>query len=72
MGMRMGDMDPADLDRDFHPPKLAWVPSISGRGPVLHWLHPGLPLLEEALGSCNLCGAGGGGGGTWRFPELFT
>lgn len=36
------------------PPNLLGVPSISGRGPVLHWLHPGLPLLEEALEPCNV------------------
>ena len=74
MGMRMGGTDPADLDRDFRPPKLAWVPSVSGRRPVLHWLHPGLPLLEEALGSCNLLGAWGEGLGAFQssLPEKDT
>ena len=43
------------------PPNLLGVPSISGRGPVLHWLHPELPLLEEALEPCNLLAGWGVG-----------
>lgn len=47
-GMRIREGgNPANLDPDFHPPKFAGVPSISGRGPVLHWLHPGLPLRRH-------------------------